>query len=177
VARRWLKGSNVVAVLFLASVTTGMLSSSSRLSLGVALLIPLAIVNARRISGSLEVRMFEQSTGGLRWPSPLLFTALLLTVLTTVPVIPVLAQLTVLRCIHVLVAIAAASLWLTWSCGAIARPLLGISAYTLAWYLECFGDLPHAADLLGLSASTPVSLTAATGLAVALGVLIARKDS
>ena len=76
-----------------------------------------------------------------------------------------------------LVAIAAASLWLTWSCGAIARPLLGISVYTLAWYLECFGDLPPAADLLGLGATTPVSLAAAACLTGVLGVLTFRKDS
>ncbi len=177
VTRRWLKGSNVVAILFAASVTIGIFTSSARLSLGIALLIPLAIVNARRISGSLEVRLFERSNGALRWPSPLVFTALLLAVMTTVPAIPVLAQLTVLRSVHVLVAIAAASLWLTWSCGAVARPLLGISVYTLTWYLECFGDLPPAADLLGLGASTPLSLAAAMGLTVALGVLTFRKDS
>jgi hypothetical protein len=177
VARRWLNGSHVVATLFVASVTIGILASSVRLSLGVALLIPLAIVNSRRISGSLEVRLFERSNSALRWPSPLVFTALLLAVVTTVPAIPVLSQLTLVRSIHVLVAIVAASFWLTWSCAAIARPLLGISVYVLAWYLECFGDLPPAADLLGMGASSPVSFAAATGLAVALGFLTLRKDS
>ena len=177
VARRWMKGSKLLAALFAASVVIGILSSSARLSLGVALLIPLAIVNARRISGSLEVRLFERANGALRRPSPLVFTALLLAVVTTVPAIPVLVQLTGLRSLHVVAAIAAASLWLTWSCGAMARPLLGISVYTLAWYLECFGDLPPAADLLGLSTSTPVSFASAAAVAIGLGVLTFRKDA
>jgi hypothetical protein len=177
VARRWLKGSKLVALLFAASVTIGMVSASVRLAVGVALLIPLAIVNARRISGSLEVRLFERSNTALWRPSPLVFSSLLLVVLTALPVIPALAQVTAQRSIHVLLAIAAASLWLTWSCAGIARPLMGISVFTLAWYLECFGDLPPAADLLGLGATSLPALAAAAGLTIVLGVLTLRKDS
>jgi ABC-2 family transporter protein len=177
VARRWLKGSNVVAIVFAAAVTVGILSPSVRLVLGVALLIPLAIVNERRISGSLEIRLFERSNTALWWPSPLVFTSLLLAVLTAVPAIPVLTRVTVMRSVHVVVAILAASLWLTWSCAGIARPLLGISVYTLAWYLECFGDLPPTADLLGLGASSPLSLAAAAALTIVLGFLTFRKDT
>jgi hypothetical protein len=31
--------------------------------------------------------------------------------------------------------------WLTWTCAAIGRPLLGISVYALVWYLESFTGL------------------------------------
>jgi hypothetical protein len=177
VTRRWLKGSKLVALLFAASVTIGMVSASVRLALGVALLIPLAIVNARRLSGSLEIRLFERSNTALWRPSPLVFSSLLLVALTALPVIPALAHVTAQRGIHVLIAIAAASLWLTWSCAGIARPLMGISVFTLAWYLECFGSLPPAADLLGLSATSLPALAAAAGLTIVLGVLTLRKDS
>ncbi len=177
VMRRWVKGNRVVVLLFTAALGFGMSPAPERAALGLALLIPLAIVNARRISGSSEVRLFERSNAALWRPTPLVFAALLLSAITAAAALPAVAHLQAARVAHLAIAIAAASFWLTWSCAGIARPLLGISVYTLAWYLECFCDIPAGADLLGVGGTSLLPLAAVAGLAIVLVVLTLRKDS
>ena len=177
VAQRWIKGNKVVVLLFAAAIGFGIPAGSVRVALALAFLIPLAIVNARRISGSSEVRLFERSTAALWRPAPLVFAALLLSAITAGAVFPALTHLPVARVVHLVIATAATCFWLTWSCAGIARPLLGISVYTLVWYLECFCDIPAGADLLAVGGTSPLPLAAAAGLTVVLFVLTLRKDS
>ena len=51
--------------------------------------------------------------------------------------------------LQLLLGIFTASLWLTWTCAQLNRPLLGISTYALVWYLESFSDVPPELDLRG----------------------------
>jgi hypothetical protein len=176
VARRWFRGTKLIGALFVTSLVIALAAPSTRAAIGAAFLLPLAIVNSRRISGAREVRLFERGTAAFWRPSPLLFTSLILAVVTAVPLIPALGQMHVMRSVHVLIGIGTAALWLTWSCAGIGRPLLGISVYAFAWYLACFSNLPANADLLGLAETTPVSLAGAVILCAILGVLVCRGD-
>ena len=175
--QHWFLRANWTRLSFAAGLLISLAAPrSTRLTLGVALLIPLSVFNMRRISGERRLRELERSTAALWRPSPLLFTALVLAAVTAIPVLPAFAQLPAARSVHVAVAILGAALWLTWSCAAMERPLLGISVYAVIWYLESFSDIPPAADLLGFGATSALSFAAALGLTIALGILVLRRD-
>jgi hypothetical protein len=177
-ARRWLIRARwtwaLIGCSLMASVA---LANSPRVALAAALLIPLTIANASRIRGETSVRNVELSISSLWRPSPSLFTAFVLMALTAIPAAPVHLALPPLRSLHVLVAVAASALWLTWTCTGIARPLLGISVYTLVWYISSFSDIPSSADLLGVAGTAFPSFSAACGLAIIFGLLLLRMDS
>jgi hypothetical protein len=138
-SRRWFHGAKWTGAFFAVGLCAAVIAPRSpRLALGAAMLVPLSIVNARRISGEAGTRAFESTTAAFWRPSPLLFTALTLALLTAIPVVPVLLQAPFVRGIYWLVTIVAGASWLTWTCAAIGRPLLGISVYALVWYVESF---------------------------------------
>ncbi len=176
--RRWFTGAHCPRALFAAGVVFAvMIPHLPRVAIGAALLIAPSIVNLRRISGETHVRQFELSMAALWRPAPLLFTAAVLAAMTAIPALPVIVTLPPVRGVHVLLAIIGMALWIAWSCAGIGRPLLGISVFTLVWYLECFTDLPPAADLFGLGATSVPSAAVALGLTTVLCVLVLRVDS
>ena len=142
VSRRWFHGAKWTVAFFAVALCAAVVAPRSpRLALGAALLVPLSIVNARRISSEACTRACESATAAFWRPSPLVFTALTLAVLTAIPVVPVLVQAPGASAIYCLIAIVAGASWLTWACAAIGRPLLGISVYALVWYVESFTGL------------------------------------
>jgi hypothetical protein len=139
VSRRWFHGAKWTGAFFALGLCAALVAPRSpRFALGPARLVPLSIGTARRISGEAGTRAFESTTAAFWRPSPLLFTALTLALLTAIPVVPVLLQAPAARAVLWLVAILAGASWLTWTCAAIGRPVLGISVYALVWYVESF---------------------------------------
>ena len=178
VAGRWFNGARWTWALSAASLLTAIaFPGSPRVAVAIALLAPLTIVNRRRICGDSNVRELEQTTAAFWTPAPLLFTSFLLTAVTALPMLPLLLALPPLRCAQLVAAIAVAAQWLTWTCAAQSRPLLGISVYSLFWYLEIFCDLPSWADLFGLSASSAPSFSCALGIGAILSILLLGKES
>lgn len=175
---RWLMRAKWIWAVIASALAIGIASPDSpRVALGLALMIPLLIVNSRRLGGEAAVRCFEGTIPALCRPSPLLFTASVLALVTVVPAAPLLAQLPLERTLHIVIAMLAVALWLTWTCAGIGRRLLGISVYALVWYVACFSDIPPAADLLGIRGTALPSLGMALGLTVILGILLLRVDS
>ena len=92
-SRRWFHGAKWTGAFFALGLCAALVAPRSpRFALGAAMLVPLSIVNARRISGEAGTRAFESTTAAFWRPSPLLFTALTLALLTAIPVVPVLLQ-------------------------------------------------------------------------------------
>lgn len=177
IGQHWFKRGHWIRVLSAAALAGAILTPRSpRMSLSLALLVPLAIANARRISGDSYLRQFDLSTASLWKPSPMVFTSLVLVAAAVIPVVPLLVQLPLVRSIHIVVATAGLALWLTWACVGAARPLLGISVYALIWYFECFGDIPAAADLMAIGATSVTSFCLAALFTIGLSIIVLQRD-
>ena len=178
VASGWFAGARWTWTLAAAGLVAAVASPHSpRVAVALALLVPLTIVNRGRICGDLKLRELAQTTAAFWIPAPLLFTSLLLTAVTALPILPVLFPMQPVRCAQLLAGVAVAVLWLTWTCAAQSRPLLGISVYSLFWYLEIFCYLPPRIDLFGLSAASLLSSGCVLGIGAALSILLLGKES
>lgn len=178
IGQRWFQPGSWIRVIFAATLASAILAPRvPRVSLSLALLVPLAIANAGRLSGESYLRQLELSTASLWRPSPLLFTSFVLTAASVIPVLPSLAALPLFRSIHIVVALLGMVLWLTWTCAGLARPLLGISMYVVIWYFESFGDMPAVADFLGFTATSTASFALAVAFAVSLCITLLKKDT
>ena len=164
------------AAIVLSFLLSWVTARTPRAGLAAALMIPLAVFNGSRMRPDASLRSLELVTPGLWFPSPSLFSAFVLTALSAGPVLPVLVQLPLGRAIHAVLGMLVMVLWLGWTCIGLARPLLGISIYTLVWYLAAFNDIPADVDFLGLAGSTPLSLAIALGLSITFVALVARGD-
>jgi hypothetical protein len=176
-SRRMLTRSKLPAALILSGFCIGLVLPESRWALAAAFIVPLVVANAGRLTSDSGVRYFERTTAAFHRPAPLLFTAFVLTAVTALPAIPSVVQSAPFKSAHVLLAMLAASFWLTWTCAGTGRRLLGISVYALVWYLSCFSDIPPEMDLLGTHGTAVTSFIAALGAAIALGSLLIRMDS
>lgn len=177
-ARHWFRGSRLIVAVSATSFLIAIIAPHSPLvSFGAALLVPLLVASRHRLADAPRLRQFERAIPGLWRPSPSIFTAFVLAASTLLPLVPALVQLPAPRSLHLVVSVILATLWLTWTCVVLRRPLLGISVYTMAWYFECFSSVPGPADLLGLHATTGLAFASALALAVWLAVTVFRKDS
>ena len=177
IGQRCFQRGRWVRVVFAAALASAILVSRvPRVPLSMALLVPLAIANAGRLSGESHLRQFELATASMWMPSPLLFTSLVLTAAGVIPALPTLGMLPMVRSIHIIVALFAMCLWLTWTCAGQARPLLGISIYVVIWYFESFSEMPVAMDLLAFTATSMSSFALAAAFALSLCITLLETD-
>ena len=175
--QRLLKRGGWVRALFFTALAAALFAPKTpRVSLTIALLIPLAIANARRMPGEGYVRQFELSNCSMWRPSPLILTALVLSTVTLIPTFPALVVIPLVQTVQIAAAVAAMTMWLTWTSTGLVRPLLGISVYALIWYVECFGDIKAPADLLGFSGTSCVALSFSMACALTLSITLFRRD-
>ncbi len=177
IAQRLLARGGWVRTLFLVALAGALIAPRSpRVSLTIALLLPLAIANARRISGEGHWRQFELSNAGMWRPSPLIFTSVVLGTVTLIPILPSLVTMPLSQSIQVIATTVAMTIWLTWTCVGLSRPLPGISLYAVIWYVECFGNIQPPADLLGFSDTSPIAFSISMTVALALTITLFRRD-
>lgn len=174
--QRWLKHSLWIPVVATAAL---MLSLSNPHSLhagrAVALLLPLLIANRGHLSAG-SLRDLELGAPSLWRPTPALFAAILLAAVVVMSLCPVLFAAPLLASLHLVVGVLAAALWLVWTCTLLGRPLIGISIYSLLWYIECFSTPPPAFDLLSFEAGSGVAFAFALSACALLAAACLRGD-
>lgn len=168
-ANRWLIRAKWTWITILLSFLFAIVFiESPQPALAIALTVPITILGrGHRTERGTCLISLELTTPALWRPTPTFFSSLVLAVLMAAPVLPALLHLPLMRGVHIILGLLVSSMWLSWTCTSLARPLLGISTYLFIWYLTACNTVPPAADILGVNASSAISL-----MGVSVGVIL-----
>jgi hypothetical protein len=175
--QRWLTRSFSIPIVAAAALLLSLANPHAlRAGPAVALLLPLLVANRGHLSAA-GLRDLELCTSSLWRPAPTIFAAIVLAAAVVMALCPVLFAAPLLASLHLLVGVVVASLWLVWTCALLDRPLLGISIYSLLWYIECFSTPPPAFDLLGIEAGSGLAFAFALTACALLAAACLRGDA
>jgi hypothetical protein len=176
IAARWRGRARLIWALMALALALALSTAAPGAALAVAHTVLMAVVSRISQREQQVAATLERTTAAFLRPSPSLLHGGVLALMAAVPALPAFVRMAPVQALTASAGLLAASLWLTWTHRCVQRPLLGISTFSLLWYIDVFNDVPSVVDVLGLWHPGARTLTITGVAAGALLMLVERHD-